>query len=206
MARSVRYATLVPMFCALFAIQADPGARASGPGAPALTFLQAEATTARRAVFAHFLAYVPDPSNPGRAVDGAISVSNVCASPPEVALFIGDASPKGRVILHLYHLDGTHISYVTGPNSPGAGLDANGELGPGQTWTVRLAEVLAAARGIPETQVTDFRGYAWILAEFDCLAGTYTNTIFGLGFSQAYEMSPAMGQGGFFGGVQVPSP
>lgn len=206
MERWVRYAALVPFFCTWFATQAGSGVRAAGPGLPAVTFLQTEVTSARRAVFAHFLAYVPDPSNPGRAVDGAISVSNVCAAPPEIDLFIGDAAPKGRVVLHLYHLDGTHITYVTGPNSPGAGLDPNGELGPGQTWTVRLAEILAAARGIPEQQVTDFRGYAWILSEFDCLAGTYTNTIFGLGFSQAYEMSPAMGQGGFFGGVQVPSP
>lgn len=206
MNRWLRGLTLAAFSWLLCGSQALPGTQASSfhPGAAA--FFQTEATTVRRAVFAHFLAYIPNPEEPGLAVDGAISVSNVCASPPEVAFFIGDEAPKGRIMIHLYHLDGTYIHYATGPGSPGTGLDVTGQLSAGQTWTVRLAEILAAAKGVPEAQMGDFRGYGWILAEFDCLAGTYTNTIFGLGFSQAFELSPAMGQGGFFGGVQILAP
>jgi hypothetical protein len=48
-----------------------------------------------------------------------------------------------------------------------------------------------------------FSGYAWILSEFDCLGGTYNNTVFGVGFTQAFEFLPAMGQGGWFGGIPI---
>ncbi|MFZ0426774.1 MAG: hypothetical protein WAO20_01560 [Acidobacteriota bacterium] len=152
------------------------------------------------------------------AVDCAISISNVCASPASVAPYLGraDAPTSGRITLFLYGLDGAPVVYQTEPAAdPGArlgdGLSAEGTLGPGATWTVRLAEVLARAYGVSEDHLTDpgvlgpggFRGYGWILSDFDCLAGTYNNTVFGVGFTQAYEMVPAMGQGGFFGGVMI---
>lgn len=170
-------------------------------------FLQNSGTEAYRAVFAQYLAVQPDADHPSLSVDCAISISNVCAVPSEVEPFIGgsqqEAPDHGRIILHLYGSDGTHVRYVTGPDSPGVGLDADGELPSGGTWRVRLAEVLAQARGIPEADV-NFQGYGWILSGFDCLAGTYSNTVFGVGFTQSYEMVPAMGQGGFFGGVMIP--
>lgn len=200
------FPALIGLFGGLWlGVHGAPAAHAAAAQAEGPVFLQTEASTYRRAAFAHFLAYLPNSDQPGLAVDGAISISNVCAAPEELDLFIGDAPSRGRIKLVLYNLDGTRIQYVSGPDAPGEGLDAAGELPAGQTWTVRLAEVLASGLGVPETQVGDFRGYAWVLAEFDCLAGTYTNTIFGLGFSQAYELSPAMGQGGFFGGVQLPN-
>lgn len=197
---------LFPVLVVIWAFVSGSSAQSPDPGSrtdPVL-FAQADATPDLRAVFIHFLAYLRNEDDPGRAVDGAISISNVCAVPDQLALYMGDRSGRGRVKLYLYDLDGERITYMTQADSPGEGLDPDGYLGPGQTWTVRLAEILADAAGVPEREVGSFRGYGWVVSSFDCLAGTYTNTIFGLGFSQAYEMSPAMGQGGFFGGVEVP--
>lgn len=175
--------------------------------ADSLMFLQSDLSTAYRAVFAQYLVVRPN-EDPRYTVDCAISVSNVCAGPGSVAYLTGrDEAPiRGSVALFLYNSDGTPISYVTDSNSPGTGLNADGTLGAGQTWTVRLAEVLNAAGFKDKAGKAEFNGYGWILSEFDCLAGTYNNTIFGLGFTQNFEMLPAMGQGGFFGGMIVREP
>jgi len=180
-----------------------------GEGYPAVYF-QESGSGANRAVFAQFLSVVPNQGNPSLTVDCALSISNVCAAPAvlEDWLLVNrpGAPRRGRIWLYLYNTDdnGKVTVYKTGPDyRVGAGLTADGELLPGHTWTVRLAEVLADAWNLPESEV-QFRGYGWVLSEFDCLAGTYNNTIFGLGFTQAFEMVPAMGQGGFFGGVPVP--
>lgn len=165
-------------------------------------FLQADASTHYRAVFAQFLAV----TSVEPRVDSAISVSNVCAAPDDVSFFIGEGPDRGTVTLVLYDRDGEMFTYTTHSDVVGSGLNPDGTLGPGRTWTVRLAEVLAASQGLPESAIEDFSGYGWVLAGFDCLAGTYNNTIFGLGFTQAFEMMPAMGQGGFFGGIMIPSP
>ncbi|MEJ2077059.1 MAG: hypothetical protein P8020_08175 [Acidobacteriota bacterium] len=197
----------IGIFLCLFHFSSDVNAASGQSGTSPAVFLQESGTEAYRAVFAQYLAVLPDAEDPSLSVDCAISISNVCAAPSEVAPFIGGfplgAPDRGRIIMHLYGSDGTHIRYVTGPDSPGVGLEPDGELAPGGTWRVRLAEVLAHALGVPEADV-NFQGYGWILSGFDCLAGTYNNTVFGVGFTQSYEMVPAMGQGGFFGGVMIP--
>ncbi|UCF39048.1 MAG: hypothetical protein JSU96_09515, partial [Acidobacteriota bacterium] len=162
-------------------------------------------STAYRAVFAQFLSVIPN-ADPSLSVDSAISVSNVCAAPDVISPLLNTGGPNsGRVALYLYNRDGTLTMYVSNPASPGNGLNPNGALEPGQTWTVRLAEIIAAAWGVSEKEI-EFSGYGWVLSEFDCLAGTYSNTIFGLGFTQNFEMLPGMGQGGFLGGFMVPQP
>ncbi|GAB4237162.1 MAG: hypothetical protein Kow00109_10980 [Acidobacteriota bacterium] len=184
-----------------------PQHSAGNPETPSPVYLQEAATPARRAVFAQFLAVLPNAENPAMGVDCALSISNVCAAPEGLEPFLltqPNSPTSGKIWIFLYNADGTPTVYVTGPDHRvGAGLDAQGRLGPGETWTVRLAEILADAWNVPESEVT-FRGYGWVLSEFDCLAGTYNNTIFGLGFTQNFEMVPAMGQGGWFGGVPVP--
>jgi len=181
-------------------------AQAVEPESSSLSFVAETGSTAYRAVFAQYLAVIPS-ANPAVNVDCAISISNVCAAPSVLSPFIGGSTPlapsSGRVSLFLYNTDGTLLTYTTAPDSPGYGLNPDGTLSAGMTWTVRLAEVLSKVLDRPENQI-DFRGYGWILSEFDCLAGTYNNTVFGVGFTQSYEMVPAMGQGGFFGGVMIP--
>lgn len=201
-----RYGAFVFLALLTMGLSADVLAEKEGtPETDSVTFLEGDFSTAYRAVFAQFLSVIPN-DDPSLSVDSAISVSNVCAAPDVLTSLVTTGGPKtGRVALYLYDRDGTLTMYVSNPASPGSGLNANGALGPGQTWTVRLAEVIAAARGIKERQI-EFSGYGWVMSEFDCLAGTYSNTIFGLGFTQNFEMLPGMGQGGFIGGLMVPQP
>jgi hypothetical protein len=201
------YLIRVGVFLCVFHFASDAsaasGRRETGP----TVFLQDSGTEVYRAVFAQYLAVLPNAEDPSMNVDCAISISNVCAAPSEIVPFLGGGQQgtpdHGRIILQLYGSDGTHVRYVTGPDSPGVGLGPDGELASGGTWRVRLAEILAQAQGVSEADV-NFQGYGWILSGFDCLAGTYNNTVFGVGFTQSYEMVPAMGQGGFFGGVMIP--
>lgn len=189
----------------MLVVMSIPGVALAAKGEVAknsLVFTQVETTTSYRAVFAQYLAVIPNEAEPSMSVDSAVSVSNVCAAPEPVSFFLdrGPTVPKaGAIGLVLYDQDGTILTWVTTSDPTiGVGLGPDGTLAPGQTWTVRLAEVLEAIG-----KEGDFRGYGWVLSGFDCLAGTYSNTIFGLGFTQSFELVPAMGQGGWFGGVPV---
>lgn len=166
-----------------------------------VVFAQGELSTARRAVFAQFLAVFPNEEDPDFSVNSAMSISNVCAAPEGLSPFLGREPTEGRVAVYLYDMSGNLTTYITDSDALGEGLNPGGTLKPGQTWTVNLSEILAAATGNKRNQ---FRGYGWVLSEFDCLGGTYSNTIYGLGFTQNFEMLPAMGQGGFFGGLMIP--
>ncbi len=71
--------------------------------------------------------------------------------------------------------------------------------GPAKPYTVRLAEILAQITGLPEEE-NEFIGYGWVIGNFDAIAGTYSVTIFGLGFTQNFELTPAVGHGGILTG------
>ena len=176
-------------------------AQSQGFGTDPVVFSQGELSTARRAVFAQFLAVFPNEEDPNFSVNSAMSISNVCAAPGALSPFLGREPTKGRVAIYLYAMSGDLTTFITDSDVLGEGLNPDGTLEAGQTWTVNLSEVLAAATG---GKTREFRGYGWVLSEFDCLVGTYSNTIYGLGFTQNFEMLPAMGQGGFFGGLMVP--
>jgi hypothetical protein len=171
-------------------------------GTDSVVIAEAETTSYYRAVFAHYLAVIPN-EDPSLSVNSAVSVSNVCAVPDELSFLTGTGPTTGSVAVVLYDQDGSVTTYTTTSDVIGTGLNSDGTLGPGQTWTVNLSEVLAAALAVDTSEI-EFAGYGWFLAGFDCLAGTYSNTIYGLGFTQNFEMMPAMGQGGWFGGVMIP--
>ncbi len=97
------------------------------------------------------------------------------------------------------------MGYETAADSPGAGLDEAGELWPCRTYTVRLAEILAQITGLPEDD-NEFTGYGWVIGNFDAIAGTYNVTIFGLGFTQNFELTPVVGAAGGSGGVKLRAP
>lgn len=183
----------------------------------AVTYSETEDTSYSRAVFAHYLAVIPNTEYPDLNVDCAISISNVCAVPEGSSLdkFLGagDDAEKdgyGGFAIILYDRDGTVHYFSSRENEyplagyGWAGLNPDGTLGPGQTFTANLKEVLASIRGVQPRDIESFVGYGWVLSEFDCLAGTYSNTIYGLGFTQAFELKPAMGQGGWIGGLPLP--
>jgi hypothetical protein len=69
----------------------------------------------------------------------------------------GNAQP-GAIMLDLY-VGGTKMSYKTSASSPGTGLNANGMLEPGSTWSVLLSEVFPGNPGNGYmTITTDFTG------------------------------------------------
>jgi hypothetical protein len=198
--KRIGFAVIVGLM--VLALGAPAFAQSQGFSTNPVVFAQGELTAAHRAVFAQFLAVIPN-EDPAFSVDSAISISNVCAAPDVLSPFIGREPTEGKVAIYLYDMSGELTTFLTDSDVPGTGLNPDGSLKPGQTWTVNLAEVLSAATGIKRSEI-NFRGYGWVLSEFDCLAGTYSNTIYGLGFTQNFEMLPAMGQGGFFGGLMVP--
>jgi hypothetical protein len=187
----------------IFILEAPTFAQSQGFSTDPVAFAQGELSTARRAVFAQFLAVFPNEEDPNFSVNSAMSISNVCAAPDALSPFLGREPTEGRVAIYLYDMSGTLTTFITASDMLGEGLNPDGTLKAGQTWTVNLSEVLSAATG---SKKREFRGYGWVLSEFDCLVGTYSNTIYGLGFTQNFEMLPAMGQGGFFGGLMVPQP
>ena len=214
----MRKIIVISMFCTLLPVLSPIGWIAAQDNNPtgAVTYSEEDGTDYYRAVFAHYLAVIPN-ADPGMSVNCAISISNVCAIPDSSKLdtYMGSdvtrASSGGFAIV-LYDRDGTVYNFssrgdtflLDGELWPGTGLNTDGTLDPGQTYTVNLQEILVAIQGVEPDEVEEFVGYGWILSEFDCLAGTYSNTIYGLGFTQAFELKPAMGQGYQFGGLMLP--
>lgn len=172
-----------------------------------VTFNQEETTTYYRAVFAQYLTVIPDTNleDGDQSVDCGLSISNLCAAPDAVSpLLATQKGPtSGKLTFYLFGGDGEVIIYTPTSDSVGEGLNPDGTLSEGRTWRVLLAQILADHRDSDDPSDLAFSGYGWILAQFDCLGGTYNNTVFGVGFTQAFEFLPAMGQGGWFGGIPI---
>lgn len=149
-----------------------------------VSFMAAGHTTEQSAVFGSYLVNLPD-----LGFDTAISVSNVLMSPEgaNVAGGYNGYNKTGTLEIYLYQ-GGEMMMIETSMDSPGTGL-TDGMLGPGETYTVLLSELVDG----------DFVGYAWIVGNFDAIAGT--RTVVGLGFSQHGEMTPPVSHQG--GGIRL---
>ena len=189
-------------------------------------------TSIKRAVFGAFLSASvvegedpdgpegPTPKAADLVVDTALSVTN-CSEviggpgidPPKVPK-VGDRQDFGAFRIFLVNGNGDVTTHESGGVTGNQGEDWDGILEAGETWTGRLQEILEEEGSGPTPCAGDvcidsddhFQGFGWVVSEFDCLAGTYTVTIFGLGFSQSFEFLPGMGQGGFMGGIMLPLP
>ncbi len=175
-------------------------------GTDTTTLMTTTSTTSQSAVFAAFMSNIPS-EIVGTDVTTAISVSNVLAAPVGTLgdLFEEYGDTEGTVEFYLWDRDGTAYTYETSAGSPGIGLDADGKLGVGETYTVVLSELLREITGLPAAEI-EFNGYGWVIGNFDAIGGTYNVTIFGVGFTQNFELMPGMGQGGYFGGIEVVGP
>ena len=136
--------------------------------------------------------------------DGAISISNVLDAPGADALgrTFGPSARKGRsgtLEFYLWRSDGELFFYETSPQTVADRigndvLTPDGELEAGKTYTGLLSEVLQAATGVPRNHIDFLSGYAWIVANVDGVAGTYSVTVFAVNFTQGFELRPAMGE------------
>ncbi|MDE2926121.1 MAG: PKD domain-containing protein [Acidobacteriota bacterium] len=143
------------------------------------------------AVFASYLVSMPS-DDPGQVIDTYLSVSNVLSAPEGVETaggpYEGD-DKVGTLEIHLYGRDDDEpMIHETTGDSPGSGLDENGRLAPGQTYTVRLAELVGEDRA--------FVGYGWIVGNFDGISGTRTIINFGQGVTVHGDLTPKLSRHG----------
>ncbi len=178
-----------------FAERIDTGSR---------SFTGAYETTDQTAVFITFAAASEGAGLAGEApavtIDTSVSVSNPLAwDPMSPFITLTGFVTEGTVEVYLWdQVAGDLISYETSDDSVGAGLNADGTLSPGGTWTFLLGDLLVAAGWD-----NPFVGFGWVAANFDGVAGSHTTSIFSIGFSQTFHALPGMGQG-FHGMAGLP--
>ena len=152
-----------------------------------ITIMGDSGTTSQSAVLASFLASIND----GDAANSSLSVSNVLGSPPGSG-FPSGGDDSGSLWFHCYNQNGAVYWFHTADHPDvGAGLDLEGNLAPGGTYTVNLWEILRALHPDREPADRDFVGYCWVVADFDAVAGTYFNTF--LTGNQSFQMEPSPG-------------
>ena len=156
-----------------------------------VSFMAAGHTSEQSAVFASYLVSIPN-EDPMMAFDTAISVSNVMA--PDGIDITGayeGYNKMGTLEIYLYNRDGEMMMHETSMDSPGTGL-MDGMLGPGQTYTVLLSEIVGDM---------EFVGYGWIVGNFDSIAGT--RTVIGSFVNQHGTLSPPVSHQGAGMGVMI---
>ena len=165
-----------------------------------VSFMAGMATSGQRAVFASFLAYVPNMDDPSMSINSAISVSNILGAPDGIDVaggaYEGD-NMAGAVEIYLYNNDGTMAMFSTDMMpTVGQGTDMNGMLMPGGTYAVLLSELLMAIE-----HDGPFLGYAWIVGNFDGIAGTRKVIDLSGLFSAGGDLSPGVDHNG--GGIKT---
>lgn len=148
--------------------------------------LQEDATSQYSAVLAAFAAEIPS------GEQTAVSVSNTMATPSvsglEFAGFPTGGDTAGAVWAFCYNtLDGSTWTFnsIDDP-TVGTGLDMDGMLPAGGTWTAYVHEILATAGFDAATD--SFIGYCYFVGNFDAIAGTYVNTFSSVSSQQAFPM------------------
>jgi len=165
---------------------------AKGPQADMNVFFDSYETTGYSAVVATLVMAkgaeaVPADSSAlvAEDLDTAISVSNACKVPSGASGFPmcgvgpdGMSGDVGAVWLICYENDSDDVlSFDSSAVTPvvGTGLNEDGELPAGGTWTVYLSDVLEAV-GVPVAD-QNFIGYCHVVGEFDAILGSYVNFI-----------------------------
>ena len=166
-----------------------------------VSFMAGPGTTTQSAVFASFVAYVPNMDEPSMSIDSAISVSNILGAPDNLMYTVqggaGEGSNMmGTVEIYLYGADGM-VMYSTDMMMAGQGAGMDGMLMPGMTYTVFVSEILMAAG-----HEGSFLGYAWIVGNFDGIAGTrkVVDNWTGM-FNASGDLSPSVDHNG--GGIKT---
>ena len=71
----------------------------------------------------------------------------------------GGSAQSGAIMLDFYVNDGTKLEYTTSASSGGAGLEPNGMLAPGGTWSILLSQIFPGDPGNGYLVITtDFTG------------------------------------------------
>lgn len=99
--------------------------------------------------------------------DTGLAIANTTTDPGKTAMGFNTAvKQSGTIKFYLYPkaVSGvvpTAVTYTTSATSPGAGLDASGNLPSGSTYVVLLSQLLSAAGAS-----ADFTGYIFVITNF----------------------------------------
>lgn len=183
---------------------------AAGPKADTNVFFSSHTTPAFSAVLAQLMMQ----QAAGEELETAISVSNTCALPsiapvptpldshisgfPECGV-----ESTGPVWLFCFDQGGTSWSFNSsdpgtwvddgeGNLGPvGSGLDEEGNLPAGGTWTAFMSQVVEAVTG--DSANVSFVGYCYVVGQdFEAIAGTYVNFLPLVGIQQDFAMQADM--------------
>jgi hypothetical protein len=192
------------LVCGVLMAALSMNVAAAGPKSDTNVFFAAHVTPQFSAVLASLMMSQAG----GEELETAISVSNTCAAPE-----LGEGLPHcgvestGPVWLFCNAQDGTNWAFNSSADfvegAPiGSGLDEEGMLAPGGTFTVFLSEVIEAVVGEGAEEVS-FVGYCWVVGQdFEAIAGTYVNFLPLVGIQQDFAMQsdftgvPIMPEGG----------
>lgn len=177
-------------FAAVFLLAFGTNAAAQGAqDESSITLLNGVGTAGQSAVLAAYVVSIDD----GRAARTGMSVSNILGVPAGSGFPSGE-NETGSIWVYLFNSIGTvYVFHTSDHPDVGSGLDLDGKLAPGGTWTVNLFEILQALHPDRQPADRDFAGYAWIVADYDAVAGTYFNSFPLEGVSQAFQMQPTLG-------------
>jgi hypothetical protein len=170
---------------------------AAGPKSDTNVFFAEASTPAFSAVLASLMMS----QAAGQELETAVSVSNTCAAPPLGAAAdmhesggfpVCGVESTGPVWLFCYMQSGgswafnSSTDFIDG-NPIGTGLDAEGKLAPGGTFTFFLSEAVEAVTG--DSANVSSIGYCYVVGQdFEAIAGTYVNFLPLVGIQQDFAM------------------
>jgi hypothetical protein len=199
------------LVCGVLIAALSVNVAAAGPKSDTNVFFSSHVTPAFSAVLASLMMQ----QAAGEELETALSVSNTCAAPPigpvvnpldeQVASGFPECGVEstGPVWLFCYNQDGTSWAFNSSVDliddvPIGSGLDDDGMLAPGGTFTVFLSEVVEAVTG--DSANVGFAGYCYVVGQdFEAIAGTYVNFLPLVGVQQDFTMQSD------FAGVPIPA-
>jgi hypothetical protein len=152
----------------------------------------------------------------GEELETAISVSNTCAAPDlgmmaDMHENIQECGVEATGPVWLFCYDQGGGSWIFNSSDPsqfvddgtgnlgpvGSGLDEDGNLEPGGTWTAFMSQVVEAVTG--DSANVSFVGYCFAVGQdFEAIAGTYVNFLPLVGIQQDFAMQKDTKGNGIF--------
>jgi hypothetical protein len=184
------------LVCGVLMAALSVNVAAEGPKSDMGVFFAAHSTPAFSAVLGALMGQ----QSAGEELDTALSVSNTCAA-PALGMVPADAhlnfqecgvESTGPVWLFCYDQGGTSWTFNSSTDliddmPIGGGLDEDGMLPPGGTFTVYMSNIVEAVTG--DSANVSFAGYCFVVGQdFEAIAGTYVNFIPLAGIQQDFAL------------------
>jgi hypothetical protein len=185
------------LVCGVIMAALSVNVAAAGPKSDTNVFFSSHVTPAFSAVLANLMMS----QAAGEELETAVSVSNTCSIPPIATpadMHLSGGLPEcgvestGPVWLFCYMQSGGSWAFnsstdLIGDAPIGTGLDEDGMLAPGGTFTFFLSEAVEAVTG--DSENVSSIGYCYVVGQdFEAIAGTYVNFLPLVGIQQDFAM------------------